>query len=139
MSELVRFGVSMEREIVSLLDEITEKHEHPNRSEAIRALVRQQMLEEQSLEPDTEVTAVISLIFHYTTQLLRVPLKDFSSLKLTTNLQMHLDEDIIFKMLVVTGTYEEVTIWANRVTGQKHVVGRMHIAATERLFEQLRT
>jgi len=139
MSELVRFGVSMEREIVSLLDEITEKHEHPNRSEAIRALVRQQMLEEQSLEPDTEVTTVISLIYHYTTQLLRVPLKDFSSLKLTTNLQMHLDEDIIFKMLVVTGTYEEVTIWANRVTGQKHVVGRMHIAATERLFEQLRT
>jgi len=139
MSELVRFGVSMEREIVSLLDEITEKHEHPNRSEAIRALVRQQMLEEQSLEPDTEVTTVISLIYHYTTLLLRVPLKDFSSLKLTTNLQMHLDEDIIFKMLVVTGTYEEVTIWANRVTGQKHVVGRMHIAATERLFEQLRT
>ncbi len=139
MSDIVRFGVSMEREIVSLLDQITEKHEHPNRSEAIRALVRQQMLIEHELEPDTEVTAVISLIFHYSTQLLRVPLQEYQSLKLTTNLQMHLEKDIVIKILVVSGRHNEVSSWSHRVTGQKHVVGTINIAATDRLFEQLRT
>ena len=92
MSEIVRFGVSMDREMVDLLDELTRLHAHPNRSETIRSMVRQQMLQEGLEEDDAEVTAVISLIFHYTTNLIRVPLSDYPSLKLTTNLQMHLEK-----------------------------------------------
>lgn len=138
MSEIVRFGVSMDKEMVHLLDELTERHAHPNRSETIRSLVRQQMLDEGIADAESEVTAVISLIFHYTTHLARVPLSDYPTLKLTTNLQMHLEKDIVIKILVVSGTYGEVDSWARRITGQKQVIGRINIAATDRLYEQLR-
>jgi len=138
MSDTVRFGVSMDRELVRMLDELTEIHAHPNRSETIRALVRQQMLTETPQTGDTEVTAVISLIYHYSTSLVRVPLSEYPSLRLTTNLQMHLERDIVIKILIVRGTYVDVDAWAKRVTGQKHVVGRINIAATDRVYDELR-
>ena len=138
MSDTVRFGVSMDREMVRMLDELTEIHAHPNRSETIRALVRQQMLALEPQTDDTEVTAVISLIYHYSTCLVRVPLAEYPSLCLTTNLQMHLEKDIVIKILIVSGTYGDVDAWAKRVTGQKHVVGRINIAATNRVYEELR-
>ena len=138
MAELVRFGVSMDTEMVKMLDELTTLHAHPNRSETIRALVRQQMVDDGINDPQAEVTAVISLIFHYTTQLERVSLSDYPSLKITTNLQMHLEKDIVIKILIVCGQYSEVDAWAHRVTGQKQVIGRINIAATDRVYEQLR-
>ncbi len=138
MSELIRFGVSMEKEIVEALDTITLQHAHPNRSETIRTLIRQQVVEEETLLDTAEVTAVISLIFHYSTQLVRVSLQEYPSLKLTTNLQMHLEKDIVIKILVVSGQNREVNEWARKITGQKHVFGRINIAATSRMYDQLR-
>jgi CopG family nickel-responsive transcriptional regulator len=138
MSELIRFGVSMEKEIVEALDTITLQHAHPNRSETIRTLIRQQVVEEEALLDTAEVTAVISLIFHYSTQLVRVSLQEYPSLKLTTNLQMHLEKDIVIKILVVSGQNREVNEWARKITGQKHVFGRINIAATSRMYDQLR-
>jgi CopG family nickel-responsive transcriptional regulator len=138
MSQLVRFGVSMEPELVALLDELTVRHAHPNRSETIRALIRQQELLESPLQIESEVTAVISLMYHHDTELIRVPISEYPSLHISVNFKMHLQDDIIIKILVVTGKSEPVSAWARQVTGQKHVVGRITIAATDQLYEKLR-
>lgn len=139
MSEIIRFGVSMDKELVTLLDQLTEVHHHPNRSETIRAMVRSHVLQQGTDDPEASVTAVISLIFHYGTNLARVPLQQFPSLKLVTNLQMHLERDIVIKILVVSGISSEVRHWSEMVLGQKQVVGSINIAATECLYEQLRS
>ncbi len=138
MSDIVRFGVSMDRELVDLLDALTAAQNSPNRSETIRSLVRQQQIQSGAEDPQTEVTAVISLIFHYATTLARVPLDEYPSLRLASNLQMHLQRDIVIKILVVTGRSDEVRRWASRITGQKHVVGRINIAATDGIYAGLR-
>ena len=138
MSDLVRFGVSMEKEMVYMLDALTVRNGHPNRSETIRALVRHQELNEKPLPQNSEVTAVISLIHHRNTQLIRVPLSSFPSLTLSANLKMHLKDDVIIKILVISGNSDEVSAWAHQVTGQKQVIGRIFIAATDTLCEQLR-
>jgi metal-responsive CopG/Arc/MetJ family transcriptional regulator len=52
---------------------------------------------------------------------------------------MHLQDDIIIKVLVITGKSEDVSAWARQVTGQKHVIGRITIAATDQLYGKLRT
>ena len=138
MAEIVRFGVSMDKELVLLLDELTIQLQHPNRSETIRSLIRQQLVKEGVELPETKVSAVVSLIYHYTTTLQRVPLLDYPSLTLSTNLQTHLQRDIVIKILVVSGRYDEVTQWAGRITGQKNVVGQINIAATDNLYRELR-
>ena len=139
MSALIRFGVSMEKEMVHMLDALTVRYAHPNRSETIRALVREQELRDHTGEEPGEVTAVISLMHHHSTQLIRVPLDAYPSLNLLVNVKMHLKDDILIKIIVVTGVSDQVTEWARQVTGQKHVVGRITIAATDNLYGQLGT
>jgi len=51
---------------------------------------------------------------------------------------MHLEHDIVIKILVVSGRYDQVTQWAGRITGQKNVVGQINIAATDNLYKELR-
>ncbi len=138
MAEIIRFGVSMDKELVALLDELTIRQQHPNRSETIRSMIRQQLVNDVSESPETSVSAVISLIYHYSTNLQRVPLSEYPSLSLSTNLQMHLEHDIVIKILVVSGRYDQVTQWAGRITGQKNVVGQINIAATDNLYKELR-
>ena len=44
MSEIIRFGVSMEKELVEELDKLTINQNYANRSEAIRSLVRKELV-----------------------------------------------------------------------------------------------
>ena len=138
MTEIVRFGVAMDKELVDLLDAITEAEGYPNRSETIRSLVRQELMKTGTEDDSREVTAVISLIFHYTTTLARVPIDRYPSLKLITNFQQHLEKEICIKILVVTGKSNDVRLWAQELIGQRHVIGRVNIAATDELFQELR-
>jgi len=134
VAEIVRFGVSMDKELVDLLDSITQTEGYANRSEAIRSLVRQELIKTGAEDTTRDVTAVISLIFHYTTSLARIPIDRYPSLRIITNLQQHLQKEIVIKILVVTGSSGDVRAWSQELIGQKHVIGRVNIAATEELF-----
>jgi CopG family nickel-responsive transcriptional regulator len=138
VAEIVRFGVSMDKELVDLLDSITQTEGYANRSETIRSLVRQELIKTGAEEDTKEVTAVISLIFHYSTSLARIPIDRFPSLRIITNLQQHLQKEIVIKILVVTGESGQVRAWSQELIGQKHVIGRVNLAATEDLFQELR-
>lgn len=138
VAEIVRFGVSMDKELVDLLDSITQTEGYANRSETIRSLVRQELIKTGAEDTTRDVTAVISLIFHYTTSLARIAIDRYPSLRIITNLQQHLQKEIVIKILVVTGSSGDVRAWSQELIGQKHVIGRVNIAATEELFQELR-
>jgi len=138
VAEIVRFGVSMDKELVDLLDSITQTEGYVNRSETIRSLVRQELIKTGAEDTSRDVTAVISLIFHYTTSLARIPIDRYPSLRIITNLQQHLQKEIVIKILVVTGSSGDVRAWSQELIGQKHVIGRVNIAATDELFQELR-
>ena len=138
MAETIRVGVSMDKELVEALDALTIAHNHPNRSETLRALVRHQLIKSETDDPQSEVTAVVSLIYHYQTTLQRVELSQYPSLELKVNLKMHIHEDIVIKILVVSGKYGEVQQWASLLTGQKQVVGTTTITAAQTIYANLR-
>jgi CopG family nickel-responsive transcriptional regulator len=138
MGKIIRFGVSMDESLVTLLDQITEDRHFPNRSETIRSLIREQVLQQNIEDPNSLVTAIISLTYHYKTTLDRVPLSQYPTMKIITNLQMHLEKEIVIKILVVSGQCSEVKEWADKVLAQKNVAGNINIAATETLYTQLR-
>jgi len=43
---VIRFGVSLERSLLSKLDRLVKKHGFPNRSQAIRFLIRDTLIDE---------------------------------------------------------------------------------------------
>ncbi len=137
MGETTRFGVSMDRELVDLLDRLTEGGGYANRSEALRSLVRHELIRVGGEESDREVAGVITLIFRYGTRLAPAPLDDYPSVHVSANLQIHLDREICMKLLVVQGACGDVNEWAKKLTAQRGVVGRLTISATDQLVREL--
>lgn len=59
-----RFGVSLEEDLLEKLDRLSAKHKFPNRSQAIRFLIRSALVEEARSE-DREVAGVIVIIYDH--------------------------------------------------------------------------
>ena len=135
MSKLVRFGVSMDKELVAMLDEYTHSYHFPNRSHTIRHMIHEHLSELKN--EDDEVTAVITLIYKSGTTLERVPIAPYSSINLLTNLQSHIKENIVLKILVVHGKVKEIKKWAFEVMKSPHVVGKISIIAPDSMVEEL--
>ncbi|MFW5718521.1 MAG: CopG family ribbon-helix-helix protein [Spirochaetota bacterium] len=138
MGETVRFGVSMDRSLVALLDELSAAMGHENRSQTIRTLVRQRVVEAGAIEPDRCVVGTVTLTYRYGTRLPSVPVTDYPSLQITTNIQTHVDDAVCVKVLVVTGTVTEVHAWSRRLIAARDVVGQLTVAATDEIYRELR-
>lgn len=63
--ELVRFGVSMEKELLEKFDQLLKKEGFPNRSLAIRSLVRDFLAEKYWEKQEGETTGVITLVYNH--------------------------------------------------------------------------
>lgn len=137
MGETIRFGVSMDSDLVNLLDKITEQNHHDNRSETIRDLVRNEIIKESSEDDAKEVIGTLTLLFHHKTQLPRSPIGAFPSLTLTANLQFHIEGDIVAKIIVVKGKGGEIKQWAQKLTSARRIIGKLAIAATADLLDEL--
>jgi CopG family nickel-responsive transcriptional regulator len=137
MSQLVRFGVSMDKELVQMLDEYTHTYHFPNRSHTIRHMIHEHLSEIEHENDESEVTSVISLIFKAGTTLERVSIAPYPSIHILTNLQSHIKENIVLKILVVHGTSKEIRKWSFEVMKSPHVVGKISIVAPDTMVEEL--
>ncbi|OHD81055.1 MAG: hypothetical protein A3J97_16975 [Spirochaetes bacterium RIFOXYC1_FULL_54_7] len=138
MGRTVRFGVSMDESLTELLDEWALKQGHPNRSEAIRGLVRQELTTLGSKAEDQPVIATVTLLYHHGTLLPRAPIAAFPSIHISFNVQVHLEQDICAKVLIVSGRSDEIRSWSSKLLCHHGVIGRLNIAATNELFRELR-
>ena len=64
MPGLVRFGVTMEPELLARFDRLVARRGH-NRSEALRDLVRGALVEAEVAEPDREVVGTLTMVFDH--------------------------------------------------------------------------
>ncbi len=134
---LVRFGVSMEEELVQLLDELADREGYDNRSEALRSLVRKELARESGPGDDRQVAGIVTLLYPYGRKLIDAPIAGYSSLQITANLQLHLQGNVTLKILVIQGAGTEVHAWARRVVSQRGVLGELSVVATEEVYAAL--
>ena len=64
MSKTIRFGVSLEEALLDNFDRLIKSRKYTNRSEAIRDLIRQELLN-KDLEEDREVAGAITFIYDH--------------------------------------------------------------------------
>jgi len=134
---LVRFGVSMEEELVQLLDELADREGYDNRSEALRSLVRKELARDSSPGDDRQVAGIVTLLYPYGRKLIDAPVAAYPSLQITANLQLHLQGNVTLKTLVIQGSGAEVHAWARRVVSQRGVLGELSVVATEEVYAAL--
>ena len=65
MSNLTRFGVSLETSLLEKFDQLNTQKGYKNRSEAIRDLIRDKLVSEEWAESDYETVGVFSLIYDH--------------------------------------------------------------------------
>jgi len=134
MSKTERVGVSLDKKLLSMFDELIRKQGYSNRSEAIRDLIRNRLSEEQLAEPTTQAVAGVFLVYdHHSTKLSGklVDLQHSHLLQVIASTHVHLDHDNCLEVIILKGKVEEIEKLANNMTCLKGVkLSRMNIMTT---------
>ena len=125
MSALIRFGISLDKELSKKFDERIKRKAYTNRSEAIRDLIRQDLVEQEWLH-GSEVAGAITLIYnHHKRELLNKITDiqhDFQKAIISAQ-HIHLDHHNCLEIIAVKGNPAEVEKLASTlkaVKGVKH-------------------
>jgi CopG family nickel-responsive transcriptional regulator len=110
MSELVRFGVSLEKTLLDRFDRFIKERNYTNRSEAFRDMIRQELIKKEWIEGD-DVAGAITLIYdHHRKDLLnKITDIQHNLQKLIISTQhIHLDHHNCLEIIAVRGNPSEV-------------------------------
>lgn len=123
MSDLVRFGVSLERELLNNFDKFVREKRYPNRSEALRALIRESLVKKEWIE-GKEVAGAITLVYdHHRRELVNTLTDiqhDFGQFVISTQ-HVHLDHNNCLEIVVVKGRSREVEQLAQKLKSTKGI------------------
>ena len=123
--QVKRFGVSLEEELLTELDRLVEKHHFPNRSQAIRFLIKKYSVEDE-WEGNKEVAGAIILVYDHHKRDLQTKSTDvqhdFHHLILSVQ-HVHLDHHNCLETIAVKGKAKDLKNLANQliaIKGVKH-------------------
>jgi CopG family nickel-responsive transcriptional regulator len=125
MSEIVRFGVSLEQKLLDRFDRLIRKKNYTNRSEALRDLIRQELIKKE-WDEGGEVAGAITFVYNHHKRELLNKLTDIQhdTQKVIISTQhIHLDHDNCLEIIAVRGKAKDVqklTDQINAVKGVKH-------------------
>lgn len=125
MSELVRFGVSLESDLLAAFDELSRKRGYANRSEALRHLLRKELDEEAVTAPDLQVAGVLSLVYdHHESDLPRrlTSMQHEAHDSVLATLHVHLDRHHCLEIMTLRGRCHTVRELAERLRSTKGVL-----------------
>lgn len=124
MSELIRFGISMDSRLLSRFDQLIAEKGYSNRSEAIRDLIRDELVDRSWEEEEGEAVGTITLVYNHEIRDLAEKLIDFQHQvhgAVISALHVHLDKHNCLEVLVVKGKGREIKKVADRLIGTKGV------------------
>lgn len=133
LSGLFRFGVSLEKSLIDKFDRYIRKQNYTNRSEAIRDLIRQELIKKEWKE-GTDVAGAITLIYDHHRKELLGKLTDiqhnFQKYIISTQ-HIHLDHDNCLEIIAVRGNPRNIRKLADTlrsIKGVKH--GTLSMSST---------
>jgi len=138
MSKLVRFGVSLEEGLLKKFDDLIHRRKYTNRSEALRDMIRQELLK-QDWEEGGEVAGAITYIYdHHTRELLSkiIDIQHDSQDVIISTQHIHLDHHHCLEIVAVKGRVKKVlqlSDYLRAIKGVRHCALSMTGTAEETL------
>ena len=121
---LVRFGVSIEEELLESFDALIARKSYQTRSEAIRDLARNMIAEEALADDKADAVATISLVYNHHVRDLTSKLTECQHRALdliASAVHVHLDEHNCLEVLIARGPYGRVRELAEQLISVKGV------------------
>ena len=133
MSKLVRFGISIEDDLLVKFDSHIKKQKYTNRSEAIRDLIREDLVKKEWSD-NKEVTGAITIVYdHHTRELVTKVLDvqhDYHACILSSQ-HIHLDHHNCFEIIVTKGKSKEIEALYQKLKSIKSVKHAGFMMATK--------
>jgi CopG family nickel-responsive transcriptional regulator len=123
MADLVRTGLSLERDLLESFDEAIGKRGYQNRSEAIRDLIRESLVSEAVNENKT-VVATLSMIYDHHSPNLSDKLNEIqhhSHGNVMAATHVHLDADNCLEVVIMKGRSGEIKHLADHMLAMRGV------------------
>lgn len=125
MADLVRFGISLEGDLLKDFDRLINGKQYTNRSEAIRDLIRNSLVEDE-WEKGKDVAGAISLVYdHHKRELMDVIVDiqhDYQD-TIVASQHVHLDHHNCLEVIIVKGRSDHIKRLSDKlraVRGVKH-------------------
>jgi CopG family nickel-responsive transcriptional regulator len=124
MQDLTRFGISINDTLLKRFDALIAEKGYVNRSEAIRDLIRNALVEEEWTKENDETVGTVSLVYDHHTRDLSDKLTEHQHShhkEIISSLHVHLDEHHCLEVVVIKGKAKDIKRLADELVGTKGV------------------
>ena len=124
MGETVRFGISIDERLLNRFDTLIEEKGYINRSEAIRDLIRNALVEGEWAKENREAVGTVSLVYDHHTRDLSDKLTEHQHShhkEIISALHVHLDAHHCLEVVVLKGKAKNIKKLAEELIGTKGV------------------
>ena len=137
MEKVERIGVSIDKKLLKKFDNIIKSKGYPNRSEAIRDLIRDKISQEKLTSPKINAVASICLVYdHHSTTLMQklLDLQHSHLIHTISSMHIHLDHHHCMEIIVLKGQAAEIRKMADKITSFRDVkLGRINMIPSDEL------
>jgi CopG family nickel-responsive transcriptional regulator len=133
MDQCIRFGVSLPEDLLKRFDADIERRGYDNRSEAIRDLIRENLVKSEWESASGETAAAVILVYDHHQRGLTSQLTEkqhgYHEYIIST-MHAHLDHDNCIEVVLLRGKADMVRKIAENLASQKHVKLGKFVPAT---------
>lgn len=136
MHHLSRFGVSLEDDLLEAFDKSIGGQGYQNRSEAIRDLIRDHLIQKKINHGDSDVIGVVTLVYDHRVHHLSDVLADMqhrAEVNVNASLHIHLDEHNCLEVIVIRGRADKVHEISGKLIATKGVQNGKLVTTTPEL------
>jgi CopG family nickel-responsive transcriptional regulator len=124
MENITRFGISIEPELLEKYDAIIKKKGYTNRSEALRDLIRVQIIQEQNANPNHRGLGTLTILYNHhsgplTERLLELQHEHYQHILTTTH--VHVDHDNCLEILLLQGKIRDIQTLTDKIKALKGI------------------
>lgn len=135
-NRLIRFGVSMEQDLLREFNSLCASKGYENRSEAIRDMVRNLLIESKLKEENTEGVGTLTLVYNHHHRELEEKLTEYQHHHMNaiiSTVHVHLTPHLCLEVLLLRGKAKEIKKVADGLIATKGVQhGKLVLTAVGR-------
>lgn len=124
METVERFGVSMSPQLLNKFDQVIANKGYTSRSEALRDIIRNFLVETEWESADSEVIGTVTIVYNHETHDLSDTLTEMQHIhhkEIVCTTHVHLDEHNCLETIVLRGSSGRIRAIADRLISTKGV------------------
>lgn len=124
MAQLERVSLAIEKDLLDRFDALCERRGRQNRSEAIRDLIRSQLVEEEWRTDENETVGTVTLVYDHHKRDLSDKLTETGHQHhdaIVASMHVHLDHDYCLEVIAMRGRAHDLRHLAEHMIGMRGV------------------